>query len=117
MHDLPILALRGLAGGTLVMAFALIGEVVTPKAFSGLFSCAPSVAVASLVITFMSESTTKARHDSIGMVVGALGMTACCVLAAVSIPRIQAIWGSVVAWIGWAAVSLGLYWAVFIGAH
>ena len=117
MHDVGILALRGLAGGTLVVTFALIGEVVTPKAFSGLFSCAPSVAIASLVITVMSQSTTKARLDSIGMVVGALGMTVCCVLAAVSIPRIHAIWGSVVAWIGWGAVALGLYWAVFIGAH
>jgi len=53
--DIGVLALRGLAGGTLVVIFALIGEVV------------------------------------------AAGL-ACCV-------------------VGWAAVDLGLYWAVFVGAR
>ena len=109
MGDVGVLALRGLAGGTLVVVFALIGEVVAPKAFSGLFSSAPSVAVASLAIT--------AREDSIGMVVGALGMTACCVLAAAAIPRVHALAGSLLAWAGWATITLGLYWAVYIGAR
>jgi ABC-type spermidine/putrescine transport system permease subunit I len=35
MGEIGVLALRGLAGGALVVVFALIGEVVTPKAFSG----------------------------------------------------------------------------------
>ena len=117
MGEIGVLALRGLAGGTLVLVFALIGEVVTPKAFAGLFSAAPSVAVASLVITIVAENPVKARQASIGMVVGSVAMVVCCILAAVAIPRIGSLWGSLAAWLGWIAVDFGLYWAVFIGAH
>jgi hypothetical protein len=100
-----------------VVVFALIGEVVKPKAFAGLFSAAPSVAVASLAITIVAESPAKARQGSIGMVTGGVAMTVCCILAAVAIPRVRAFWGSIAAWLGWAAADLGLYWAVFVGAH
>lgn len=117
MSDVLVFALRALAGGSLVVVFALIAETVSPKAFSGLFSSAPSVAIASLIITVVAENAGTARQDSIGMVVGALGMTACCILAAIAIPRLRALGGSVLAWIGWTGVALGLYWAVFIGAH
>lgn len=117
MHDVLVLGARGIAGGVLVVAFALIGEVVSPKAFSGLFSSAPSVAVASLVITLATKDSETARQASTGMVVGSVGMMACCVLAAAAIPRIRAVWGSLVAWLGWFAVAGGLYWAVFIGAR
>jgi hypothetical protein len=117
MGELGVLALRGLAGGSLVVVFALIGEVVSPKAFSGLFSAAPSVAVASLAITIVAESPAKARQASIGMVVGGVAMAASCVLAAVATPRVRSLWGSLAAWLGWVAVDLGLYWAVFVGAH
>lgn len=117
MHDLLILGARGLAGGVLVVVFALIGETVSPKAFAGLFSAAPSVAVASLLITLATKDAETARHASTGMVVGGVGMMACCVLAAVAIPRVRAVWGSLAAWLGWLAVASGLYWAVFIGAR
>ena len=117
MGDIAVLAVRGLAGGTLVVVFALIGEVVTPKAFSGLFSAAPSVAVASLAITIVAENPVKARQASIGMVVGSVAMAVCCILAATAIPRIGSLRGSLAAWLGWTVADLGLYWAVFIGAH
>jgi hypothetical protein len=117
VHDIVVLALRGLAGGILVVLFALLGETTSPKAFSGLFSSAPSVALASLAITVVVEGTGKARQDTVGMVLGGVGMTACCVLAAVAIPKLRALWGSVAAWIAWGTVALGLYWAVFIGAR
>jgi hypothetical protein len=51
------------------------------------------------------------------MVVGSVAMAVCCVLAAAAIPRIGSRWGSLAAWLGWAEADLGLYWAVFIGAH
>jgi hypothetical protein len=106
-----------MAGGTLVVVFALISEALKPKAFAGLFSAAPSVALASLAVTVVFEGVNRARTDSVGMVVGGIGMSACCVLAAVAIPRTRAVWGSAIAWTGWAAVSLGLYWAAFVGAR
>ncbi|MBV9207615.1 MAG: DUF3147 family protein [Actinobacteria bacterium] len=117
LSDLGVLALRGLAGGALVVVFALIGEIVKPKAFAGLFSAAPSVAVASLAITIAADGPLKARQESIGMVVGSVAMVVACIIAVVAIPRIKSLWGSLAAWIGWGVVDLGLYWAVFIGAH
>lgn len=118
MGQIGLLALRGLAGGTLVVIFALIGEAVSPKAFSGLFSAAPSVSIASLIIIIIvTEGPAAARQASTGMVVGGLAMIACCILAAVTIPRIRSLKGSLAAWLGWLAADLGLYWSVFIGAR
>jgi hypothetical protein len=116
MGDIGVLALRGLAGGTLVVVFALIGEVVRPKAFAGLFSSAPSVAIASLALTIGFDGVRKAHDGSVGMVVGALGMTACCVVAAAAVPKLRATAGSLAAWCAWAAGAFAVYWAVFVGA-
>lgn len=117
MDQVGMLALRGLAGGSLVVLFALVSELVKPKAFAGLFAAAPSVAVASLAITVIADSATKAREASIGMVVGAVGLAACCMVAVGAVPRLRAFWGSIVAMAAWAVAGLGLYWAVFIGAR
>jgi Protein of unknown function (DUF3147) len=115
--SIGVLALRALAGGALVAAFSVIGQIVSPKSFSGLFSASPSVAVAGLTITVVAESPAAARQASIGMVTGSAALTVCCVLAAVAIPRIGSFWGSLAAWLGWTVAGLGLYWAVFIGAR
>lgn len=117
MQQVGVLALRALAGGTLVVVFSLISTVVRPKAFAGLFASAPSVAVASLAVTVLFEGAAAARRSSIGMVVGAIGMVACCTVAVGAIPRLKSLGGSILAIGGWAVVGLGLYWAVFIGAH
>lgn len=117
MNPIVVLALRALAGGTLVVVFALVSEIVKPKAFAGMFAAAPSVAIASLAITVISVGASRARLESVGMAAGAVGMAACCALAAAVIPRIKALWGSLVALGGWAAVALGLYWVVFIGGR
>lgn len=116
MNDVGALAMRAVAGGTFVVAFSLIAAVVTPKAFSGLFAAAPSVALASLSITIVSEGVHHARTDAVGMVPGAVGMVGCCILAAAAIPRLRTLRGSAASWAAWAAVAMGLYWAVFIGA-
>ncbi|MGN6867121.1 MAG: hypothetical protein ACTHMY_01835 [Solirubrobacteraceae bacterium] len=43
MHDVEILAIKGLAGGAVVVAFALLSQGLEPKRFAGLFSAAPPV--------------------------------------------------------------------------
>jgi hypothetical protein len=115
--DLAVFGLRALAGGLFVVAFALTGEVLSPKAFSGLFSSSPAVALGSLTLVTIIEGTGTARQASIGMTVGAIAMTASCIVAATAIPRLGALWGSAAAWLGWLMVGLGLYWAVFVGAR
>ena len=43
--------LRFLAGGIAVSAFAALGDALRPKSFAGLFGAAPSIALATLLIT------------------------------------------------------------------
>jgi hypothetical protein len=44
--------LRFAAGGLIVSAFAVLGDVLRPKSFAGLFGAAPSVALATLSLAF-----------------------------------------------------------------
>ena len=45
MSQIPI---RFLIGGVVVSVFAIVGDVLKPKSFAGLFGAAPSVALATL---------------------------------------------------------------------
>jgi hypothetical protein len=103
-------ALKALAGGTLVVAFAALGDVLKPKVFAGLFAAAPSVALTSLVITVLTTEPSKAAISSRGMIAGAVGMIAYCVAASFLVKRFGAIPGSVVAWAVWLAASFATFW-------
>jgi hypothetical protein len=39
---------RFLVGGVVVSAFAILGDILRPKSFAGLFAAAPSVALVTL---------------------------------------------------------------------
>src|SRR5689334_17615680 len=105
MHNVLILAVRGLAGGTLVVVFALLSEGLSPKRFAGLFGAAPAVALAGLAITLLDKGAHDAHESTVGMLAGAAGMIA---YAAVSVPllrRLQAGKGAVAALSAWTAVA------------
>jgi uncharacterized membrane protein (GlpM family) len=68
------LVLKGLAGGVFVVVFALLGSVVKPKRFAGLFSAAPSVAIASLLITVYAMGSAEGTQDARSMIVGAVAL-------------------------------------------
>ena len=42
--------IRFLAGGIVVSLFAILGDILRPKSFAGLFGTAPSVALATLTL-------------------------------------------------------------------
>ena len=48
MSPILILAIKALVGGTVVLAFAAIGELLRPRGLAGMFAAAPSVALAGL---------------------------------------------------------------------
>jgi hypothetical protein len=111
MEEVAQLAAKTAAGGGLVVAFALIGEAAHPKRFSGLFSSAPAVAVASLIVTEVAKGTHDARSASFGMIAGSLGMVACCLVAVRTVPRLRVVPASALVWATWLIVALGLYGA------
>jgi hypothetical protein len=61
--------IRFLAGGAVVSAFAMLGDVLRPKSFAGLFGAAPSVALATLAIALY-------RHGADYVVLQSHAMTA-----------------------------------------
>lgn len=65
-------ALRFLIGGMLVATFSLLGDLFKPKSFAGLFSAAPSIALATLTLTAVQKGRVTAAIEAQSMVVGAI---------------------------------------------
>jgi len=63
---------RFLLGGLIVSVFAVIGDVLRPKGFAGLFGAAPSVALATLTLTLLAEGKQYAALEARSMIAGAL---------------------------------------------
>lgn len=63
---------RAIAGGVVVSLFALLGDLLKPKTFAGLFGAAPSIALATLVLTVMKEGREYASLEARSMIVGSI---------------------------------------------
>lgn len=103
MHDALIVAAKGLAGGLLVVAFALLCETLQPKRFAGLFGAAPAVAIAGLTIVLLSKGSHDARENSIGMVAGSVGMLCYAATTIRLLKRKPAFTSSALGLISWVA--------------
>lgn len=62
---------RFLIGGAVVSLFAVLGEVLRPKSFAGLFGAAPSIALATLGLMVHQHGNAYAALESRSMIVGA----------------------------------------------
>jgi len=102
--------LKAIAGGCLVVAFSMLSDVLKPKAFAGLFSAAPSIALASLGLTAGLMSAQKASISATAMTAGAVGMIAFCTVAALLEKKTGAIIGSGLAWLSWLLVAGLAFW-------
>src|SRR3569623_410106 len=65
---------RFLAGGIVVSAFALLGDLLRPKSFAGLFSAAPSVALVTLGLAFHNQGVDYAAAEAWAMVFGSIAL-------------------------------------------
>jgi uncharacterized membrane protein (GlpM family) len=63
---------RVVVGGAVVSLFALLGDLLKPKTFAGLFGAAPSVAFATLVLTVMKDGKEYASLEARSMIMGAI---------------------------------------------
>jgi hypothetical protein len=68
--------LRFLIGGIAVSAFAALGDTLRPKSFAGLFGAAPSIALATLLITLSQKGAPFAAVEGRSMIVGAFALAA-----------------------------------------
>jgi len=110
VHDVAILAAKGLAGGTLVCLFAVLSELVEPKRFAGLFSAAPAVAIAGLAITLLDKGAHDGRDSAIGMMAGAAAMAVYAAVVVLLLRRRSALVGSLSALVVWLACAALIAW-------
>ena len=64
--------IRLIVGGLFVSAFAVLGDVLKPKSFAGLFGAAPSVALATLILTIDNRGSDFAAAEARSMIFGAI---------------------------------------------
>ena len=68
------IAVRFVLGGLIVVAFAMIGEVLRPKSFAGIFAAAPSVALATLGLTVAAHGGAYAALEGRSMMIGVVAL-------------------------------------------
>lgn len=104
-------AVRFLIGGIAVSAFALLGDILRPKSFAGLFGAAPSVALATLGIALIQHGASYAAAQGRTMVWGAVALFVYSILVCRLLMRRH--WNALPATIGafaaWLFVALGLH--------
>jgi hypothetical protein len=103
-------ALRFLAGGLIVSAFAVLGDVLRPKSFAGLFGAAPSVALATLALAFGKQGPAYVAIEARSMVLGAaafllFSFLVCQLLMRFRVSALAATGSMLVVWLG---VAFGL---------
>jgi hypothetical protein len=64
-------------GGVVVSAFALLGDLLKPKSFAGLFGAAPSLALAAIVLTVMKQGKEYVSVEAQSMLLGSLAFFLC----------------------------------------
>jgi hypothetical protein len=62
--------IRFVVGGAIVSFFALLGDLLHPKGFAGLFAAAPSVAIATLALSAATEGAAYAALEARSMIAG-----------------------------------------------
>jgi uncharacterized membrane protein (GlpM family) len=105
LADPVILVIKGLAGGGLVVAFALLSEGLSPKRFAGLFSAAPAVALAGLTVTLVDKGSHSAHENATGMIAGGVGMLAYAAVVVQLLRRARAKPAAALALAAWTAVA------------
>jgi hypothetical protein len=101
--------IRFIAGGLIVSVFAILGDMLRPKSFAGLFGAAPSVALATLALAFFKHSGGYGAIEGRSMIFGAFALLLysfafCQILVRL---RWSALVASVLMLILWFAVAFG----------
>jgi len=104
--------IRFLIGGVVVSVFAVMGDVLKPKSFAGLFGAAPSVALATLGLTVATEGAIYAATEARSMMAGAIAFFVYASLVRRIMMRYQlkALWVTIAFLPVWLGVAFGLWY-------
>jgi hypothetical protein len=107
---------RFVAGGAVVSLFAIVGDVLRPKSFAGLFGAAPSVALATLMLVFWSKGSIYAAIEGCSMILGAVALAVYSFVVCQLLIRVRcsALAATAAALVVWLAVAIGLK-QIFLG--
>jgi hypothetical protein len=101
---------RFLVGGLVVSALAMLGDVLRPKSFAGLFGAAPSVALATLGIALYRHGADYAAMQSQAMMAGAIALAAYSVVVCHLLvhARLAALTATLASLTVWLVIAFGL---------
>lgn len=110
------LIVRFLVGGVAVSCFAMLGDMLRPKSFAGLFGAAPSIALATLALTIHKNGRAYAAEEARTMLLGAGAFFFYCALVSFILRRFRptTLVASFALLPVWFAISLGA-WIVLGG--
>jgi hypothetical protein len=110
------LVLRFLIGGAVISTFALLGDVLRPKSFAGLFGAAPSIALATVGMTIAYHGKEYAATEARSMVLGAIAFCLYAYSVGRALVRYQRSTMAItlVLMSVWLGASLGLCWLLLL---
>jgi hypothetical protein len=101
---------RFLVGGAMVSAFAMLGDVLRPRSFAGLFGAAPSVALATLGIAIYQQGQSYAAVETHSMMAGAVALAIYSVVVCQLLirARMRALSATLLSIIVWLTTAFGV---------
>ena len=108
--------LRFLTGGIVVSAFAVLGDLLKPKSFAGLFGAAPSVALATLGLTVATQGRSYAATEARSVAGGAVAffVYASCVSWVLMRYKLRALVATTILILVWLAAAFA-FWLIVLG--
>jgi hypothetical protein len=109
------LLLRFLIGGIIVCVFSAVSSVIKPQSYAGIFGAAPSVALATLGLTFILKPAAYVAAEGRAMLAGAVALAIYCLFVAWLFLHFQhhPVLEAAVPWVVWLGVAFGL-WGAFL---
>jgi hypothetical protein len=105
MSTALLICVKAINGGLFVALFAVLGELLQPKRFAGIFGASPAVALGNLLVIALAEGEASARVSATGMIAGAVALAVACTAAIPAVRRWGTVWGSAVLWTVWLTVG------------
>jgi len=106
--------IRFVVGGFVVSFFSVLGDMLKPKSFAGVFGAAPSVALATVFLTVTKQGNVYTSVEARSMILGAVAFLAyaCVVMRILSKGKWSALVATGSSMLVWVAVAFGLWLAV-----